>query len=80
VTVLNLKGELARTESGGYPEAIRVLEEALKQAQEGAIAAVGMFVVRPNRDIDITISKNDLGRHVMIAGCAYLQRDLLQDQ
>jgi hypothetical protein len=77
--VVNLQGDPARTEDGGYPEVIKTLEEALAQAREGRVAAVGMFLVRPNRDIDVSVSKNDIGRHTMVAGTVYLQHDLAHD-
>ena len=77
--IVSLDGSEARTPDGAYTEVIGCLERALEQAREGKIAAVALVMVRPNRDIDTAVSKNDMGRHMMVAGCAYLMNDLIHD-
>lgn len=78
--VLTLAGTPARTEDGGYPEVIKVLQDALEEARNGTISVVGLIVLRPNRQIDTYCSKQDSGRHELLAGCMYLADDLIRDR
>lgn len=70
-------GSAAPMGNGAEPDIIAVLERTLEQARRGELRAVGLVLVKGNLEIG-TIARNPGGhRHLLVAGCSYLQHDLM---
>lgn len=70
-------GASAPLGNGAEPDIIAALEAALDQARRGELRAVGLVLVKGNLEIG-TVARNPCGhRHLLVAGCSYLQHDLM---
>jgi hypothetical protein len=77
--VVGLRGRAVLTEDGAEPDIIAVLERTLEQARAGEFVAIGLILIRRNLEIG-SIARNPAGsRHLLVAGCSYLQHDLMAE-
>ena len=65
--------------SDGFPEVVAELELILEEAKRGEIASFAIMKVRPNGTVS-TFFTPTVESHKMVAGCAYLQHDLIVAQ
>lgn len=76
--VVGLRDTSVPNEDGAYQEVVDILESTLEEARTGQIVAIGLVVIRPNKEIG-AIARNPAGcRHFLIAGCEYLKNDIIR--
>lgn len=72
-------GPVVRSDDGGFPAVVAEIEAILEEARRGEIASFAILKIRPNGRIT-TFFTPTTESHMLVAGCAYLQHDIIQAQ